>query len=68
MKLGDIFRNITKKDPTKLSLEEIEEFAIKEAKFKKYGKNIVIARGNVFKNKSVSIDKLFDERLSSMQR
>ncbi len=61
MKFGDIFRSITGKDPSNLTLITIEKEAIKNPKYKKYGGNLVLSRGSIFKNKFIDIDKNIDE-------
>lgn len=66
MKYGDIFKAITGEDPTKIDLEAIEKKAIKEIKFKRYGKRIVSDRGNIFKNKFFDVNKKIDQKLASL--
>ncbi len=66
MRYGDIFRDRVKADLTHLNLIEIENKAIKRASFKRYGKNLVNNRGNIFKNKNQNIDKLFDKKIASL--
>lgn len=66
MRYGDIFRDRVKVDVTYLNLIEIEDKAIKRASFKRYGKNLVSNRGNIFKNKDQNIDKLFDKKIASI--
>jgi len=66
MRVGDIFRSITKKEPSNLTLITIEEEAIKDPKYKKYGGNLVLPRGNVFENKFIDIDKSVDNMFKKL--
>jgi len=64
---GNIFQEKFKKDPTNMTLIEIEKTAIKEVKFLKYAKKIVSSRGNIFKNKNYAndINQEIDKKLNS---
>lgn len=65
MKFGDIFKAIVGEDSTHMSLETIEKKAIKKTSFKRYGKNLVISRDNIFTNKLFNVDKKFDKKIAS---
>ena len=66
MEFGHIFKTITGKEPSKLSLIAIEEEAVKNPKYKKYGGNLILPRGSVFKNKFMNIDKDMDKMFEKL--
>ncbi len=63
--LGNIFKQKFHKDPTNMTLDDIEKTAIKRANFSVYAKNIVSKRGNIFKNKSYNIEEKFSKKLKN---
>jgi len=63
MSYGSIFKEMFGINPVTLTIEEIEEKAIKVVKFKTYGGNIVPKRGNIFATKKFNINKLVDDSL-----
>ena len=65
MENGSIFKELYGVNPRDLTIEEIEEKAIKEVKFKNYGGRLVIKRGNIFKTKKYNINNLVDKALST---
>ncbi len=63
MKIGDIFKSMFGKNPRDLTLEEIENLAVKKANYHAYAAGLVSKRGNVFKNRHLNLDKLVDDSL-----
>ena len=63
MKIGDIFRSMFGKNPSDLTVQEIEKLAVNKASYNSYATNLVSKRGNVFKNKNINLDKMIDNSL-----
>jgi len=68
MKYGDIFKEIIGEESIMMDLHTIEEKAIHKTLFKRYGKQVVSDRGNVFKTKLYDVDKKFDNKLASYKK
>jgi len=66
MKFGDIFRSATGKEPSELTLIDIEKEAVKNPKYKKYGGNLVLPRGSIFENRFIDIDKDIDNMFKKL--
>ena len=63
MKIGDIFRSMFGKNPSDLTVQEIEKLAVNKASYNSYATTLVSKRGNVFKNKNINLDKMIDNSL-----
>jgi len=63
MKIGDIFRTMFGKNPSDLTVQEIEKLAITKPSYTTYATTLVSKRGNVFKNRNIDLDKMIDNSL-----
>jgi len=57
MKFGDMFRFATGKEPSELTLISIEKEVIKNPKYKKYRRNLVLPK-TIFEHKSIDLIKI----------
>ncbi len=64
MRVGDIFRSTFGIKSKKITLEQIEVHTPKSLKYDTYASSIVSKRGNIFKNRSLDIDKMIDDSLA----
>ena len=64
MRVGDIFRSTFGIKSKKITLEQIEVHAPKSLKYDTYASSLVSKRGNIFKNRSLDIDKMVDDSLA----
>ncbi len=63
-KFGSFFKKKFGKDPRELTLEEIDDIAIKrKGKGYRSPSHVVISRGSVFKIKFYDISELFDKAI-----
>ena len=63
-RLGSFFEERYGKDPRELTLEEINDIAIgKNGKGYKTARNLITARGSIFKSGYYDIEKLFDKAI-----
>lgn len=65
MKIGDIFRKMFGKNPSDLTVQEIEKLAIHKPAYNSYATGLVSKRGNVFKNQNIDLDKMIDNSLQN---
>ncbi len=63
MRVGDIFRKSFSFKKTTITLDDIQNSLKKSPKYNSYASSIVSKRGNIFKNKSIDIDKIVDDSL-----
>lgn len=62
---GDIFRRKFKKDPAKMTLQEIDKvvFGDKKPTVRNFQNAVVSNRGSVFNHKNFDINKEFDAKI-----
>jgi hypothetical protein len=64
VRVGDIFRRTFGIKSEKITLKQIQDHTPKSLKYGTYASSIVSKRGNIFKNRTLDIDKMVDDSLA----